>query len=1053
MLRKIALSSMKGRKKDTFILSSVIILSFIFIVITTVFHASSEKTKYEQKSAMFGKWDLVYYNGHLDIQNSLLELEDVEKLGVSRIIGRSLTCGIVGTINQELVDLGSFHIYEGRMPEGDDEIALELNQLKQFPSDIKVGDVIPVRIDIPIFEGDEINAMKEQMARILPTLQEIEANQEPKGALNIVEIYDKYAIKNIRNTQSLEAFDGTEVGVKTGFAYMYTRLDEDELVDDPEATKENTTKYGTMINQKAYIVRFMTVTGIFQTYSNLWDSGQYSVANAFITEHTGRQLIEKGYFLTKELDTSNYETAYHLFINTKLSPEKFYNTYSDDFEKLRVNSYLHSDIEGSTENILVYGILLSVFVATIFIVFLIYFTQMKRRTRRIALLKSIGATNDQIGKLLLWEVLYILIMTIPIGVAGGIGVGRIVLLITNKYGKTQLNFHVDYGLTLLGVLIGILAIFISMIAPMIMSMKIPLTGTISEPPRRKSILMKFKNDKSKSKDLNPKKSAVKANGKIKPVNFHMKIQTFGKISLKNIKHNKGKHLLTLGLYTITITVLLGCVFLSFLFFGDYINNIIITGKPSYGFEVNYGLTRDEIMNFTEDINSIEGVTNVDLFKGGEHAFLWYEGIENNVIHNGFRNILPSYLSKEHFGLNSTDYSNLNKDNDYLVKEAIVTNIYGIDVNESIYNEFKDSITEGSLNKAEFEAGEEVILMLPIYGELGSDLEEVDQYYEKDILSNTEQKNRVRKLLEYKNLYGMTYDFRKSNYYLQESSIEIGDSIYLTIPTEKEINDVTFNDVKIAALIYYFPEKGIWPFSDTIESPVVIGSYNLIERLYPTTITGKGRLDARNLYDRIKTLTPTRYGKTWIFVETNSKSFEAQLQTSLQKRARDWEFKLHDYKETNDIVYRKAFNFTLIIAILGIAVAIINSIILYNTSLSKLEQERDRIGIFQALGVTKEQFQKQYLIMGFSYGLISLLISHIVLIIAVMFTSIGNSRPMLMNISQYIDYVIKGQLWLYPWIIHISICIVFFIAAILTYYLPLKKILDNQPIDNIRSLGR
>ena len=40
----------------------------------------------------------------------------------------------------------------------------------------------------------------------------------------------------------------------------------------------------------------------------------------------------------------------------------------------------------------------------------------------------------------------------------------------------------------------------------------------------------------------------------------------------------------------------------------------------------------------------------------------------------------------------------------------------------------------------------------------------------------------------------------------------------------------------------------------------------------------------------------------------------------------------------------------------------------------------------------------------------------------MFTPIGNSRPMLMNTKEYINFTTK-------------------------------KILDNQPIDNIRSLGR
>ncbi len=242
---------------------------------------------------------------------------------------------------------------------------------------------------------------------------------------------------------------------------------------------ENTTKQGSITSQKAYITRDMVVTGIVQTYSNLWDKSHYSVANAFITENTAKYLIEDGYLLSKEADTSMFKTPYNLFIDTKLSPEDFSNKYKDDFQKLRINSYLYSEIEGSTENTLAYDILLSVFLATIFSVFLIYFTQMRRRTRRIALLKSIGATNDQIGKLLFLEVCYLLVITIPIGVVSGIGIGKLVLFIINKYGETELNFHIDYRLTALGVLIGVLAIFISMSASMIMSMKIPLIGTIS----------------------------------------------------------------------------------------------------------------------------------------------------------------------------------------------------------------------------------------------------------------------------------------------------------------------------------------------------------------------------------------------------------------------------------------------------------------------------------------------------------------------------------------------------------------------------------------------
>jgi len=855
---------------------------------------------------------------------------------------------------------------------------------------------------------------------------------------------------------SPESINGTGIVTNSVVVYMYTKSEEN---DKPRDYFEEAEKFGSIVFQDVYITRNMKVTGIFQTYSNMWGSGQYSLPNAFITEEAGEYFIDKGYYLSKKVDGTKYKTLRHLFIDTKLSPEEFYNKYKGDFENLKINTNLYSDIGDSTESTLTYGILLSIFLATVFSVFLIYFTQMKRRSRRIALLKSIGATNDQIGKLLFWEVCYLLIATIPIGIVGGIGLGKVILNITNKYGKTKLDFHVDIGLTVLGVLVGIVAILISMLAPMIMSMKIPLTGTISEPPRKESFLKRIKKNRIKTREVKPNKSKVKAHRKVKQVNLDMEIQTYGKISLKTIKYNKGKYILTAGLYTLTITILLGCVFLSFLFFGGYINNILITGKPSFAFEVNHGLPRDKILDFTRDISSIEGVTDVEVYKVGERAYLWYEGIEENVIYKKFREILPTYLVSEHFGFLNTDYVNLDENNEYLVRDSIVTNIYGIDVNSNVYKKFENSITKGSLNKERFEAGEEVILMLPIYNEIAKNMDGISKDYEQGILSATEQKNRVKTLLEYKNVCDISYDFRHRKYYLQDNSIKVGDTIHLTIPTEDTINnilvnDVAFNSTKVGAIIYYFPEIGIWPFADTIENPVVIGSYNLTEKLYPKSALGKGRMDSAAFLHRITHLTPTRYGKTWIYVHTtNSKSFDSLLLTSLQKRARDNEFKLHNYKEANDIIYRNAFTFTLITIIIGIAAAVIACTILYYAYLSKLEQERDRIGIFQALGVTKEQFKKQYLMIGFAYGLIALIVAHILFALAIIFTSIGNSRPISMNIGEYISYILDVQLWMYPWVIHIIICIVFFAATVLTYYLPLGKIIDNQPIDNIRNLGR
>ena len=54
---KIAQSGMKGRKKDTLLMISVILLSMIFIVTAILLHTSNEATKLETKIKTYGKWE------------------------------------------------------------------------------------------------------------------------------------------------------------------------------------------------------------------------------------------------------------------------------------------------------------------------------------------------------------------------------------------------------------------------------------------------------------------------------------------------------------------------------------------------------------------------------------------------------------------------------------------------------------------------------------------------------------------------------------------------------------------------------------------------------------------------------------------------------------------------------------------------------------------------------------------------------------------------------------------------------------------------------------
>jgi len=49
------------------------------------------------------------------IYRNLKEKDEVEKLGISRILGSSSTAGVVGTINDDLKELGNFTMHEGRL--------------------------------------------------------------------------------------------------------------------------------------------------------------------------------------------------------------------------------------------------------------------------------------------------------------------------------------------------------------------------------------------------------------------------------------------------------------------------------------------------------------------------------------------------------------------------------------------------------------------------------------------------------------------------------------------------------------------------------------------------------------------------------------------------------------------------------------------------------------------------------------------------------------------------------------------------------------------------
>ncbi|WP_236909373.1 hypothetical protein, partial [Clostridium sp. Cult3] len=84
-MRDIANRGLKGRKKDTFLLKLVITLAFIFIVASTIFQASIDKTKQEQRLDLYGEWHAAYLNSDEETLERLRKESEIDKTGISLI--------------------------------------------------------------------------------------------------------------------------------------------------------------------------------------------------------------------------------------------------------------------------------------------------------------------------------------------------------------------------------------------------------------------------------------------------------------------------------------------------------------------------------------------------------------------------------------------------------------------------------------------------------------------------------------------------------------------------------------------------------------------------------------------------------------------------------------------------------------------------------------------------------------------------------------------------------------------------------------------------------
>ena len=1047
MLFKIALSGMKGRKKDSFLLGFVIFLSVFFIILATILHTSSEAAKVQERRASFGPWQHGIFEATDSEADQLKALPSLEAMGKSYFLGHTPDIGYIGSYNEAFNKITNIQMVQGRMPLQKNEIAIEHQKLATYPYEVKIGDTITVPITIklhtvPINETlvDQALRMKEEFIQVSSEVEAFIEKESYEAALekygeyfvnrtydsddfnNTLGNYERYiqtikeesndpeAQENFRELSRMmnsernrryildtEYADGFTINLKTYYDYYFARnlswaLSLSKGIDETLSNDELIMRDGVLTDIELIFTYKLTVTGFYDNHSQHWDIGDHIVPTGYVQQDLYDEVYQYAFnndivnleeFLP--LEHSNFSKS-NIFIQSKLNPWKFNKRYTDDFESLRTNSFTYPKEGVASEATIAYAILFMIFVATVVSVFQINLAQIKRRSRKITLLKSIGMVNSQMLKLLIFELLILVVIVFPLGILSGLVAARGLVYLLNQFSQVPFLFTIEWTIIGIGLLICLFSVIIGSSFPAFRALKTPLVGAMNKAPKHK---------KKQLSHLN----------KV----HRVKKQSFIRISWSYLWYEKRKNLITLSLYCMGITLLLSTMFLAFLGFDRYKDEVIAVDRPDYGYEFIRGLSDIEVLEISRALDELEPVSHYQFIKYATGVYLQQGSMNSHPIFDDYFN------NKEFVSLDTHDEATAEFKN-----TSIETNIYAISPESYAWDSLVADMPSFDMDK--FMEGEGLLVLLP--------------QYDQDSIAD------------------MSYDYRDRHKMVSDYDVEIGDTLTFGF-TQEPVAQVVLSDemgkinlnyktFDILSIGHHTLEIGVWPFSSTLEHPIIITSIENFDKLYPRS-KYRSRMDIRQFKTLIETQFPTSYGRSSFYIYNQPGMDSPSYQIELQRLGLEYQTPMINYSLEKERIFNQSLKLATIIVTLGLSIALIILMILLNTSQSKVEQERTRIGVLQALGVTKRQFKRLYIFTGLSFGLIALLFAHIVFVgLISIFASIEGGHFMT---------AVESLMWLYPTKVHIGVSIIYLILATFTYYSPLRPILKNQAIYNIQNNQR
>ncbi|MCI9487377.1 MAG: ABC transporter permease [Lachnospiraceae bacterium] len=774
--------------------------------------------------------------------------------------------------------------------------------------------------------------------------------------------------------------------------------------------------------------------GILEDYGGNWQTKGYPLASAVLSEEAAEAVPwETSWNILTDVDGIVGDTRYIY----KIAEEPM-----EVVKRFAFNSYAY-DFWGRTDDAYVWIVLLIVVLTAVVTVFQITGTQIRKRSRQVGLLKAIGATNAQVRRIFLGEVTGILWRAAVPGTLSGLFLVPAVLWGSGLAKRQRLYYGLDVFLLLGAVAVCFVTTWLGALLPIWKGSRIPVRG-----------------------ELQPK------NVRFCPMKAEKKY------SARKIVSGRGG-----GLFRMAVILLLAAS-ASSAFLAAYQAGREMApyrnGERAlyYRLYFNGGLsriTKDSMDGaILEQLAQIPGVEAVYTRKNGvsglENFYISYEGVEECELER---------LRKQ---WHLPPYSYLFAKPSVKKRDRALAGLMGIDTGwEQNLEGIEEMVTEGAFDREAFCSGREVLLFLP-------------SYREKEVHEVEEGTTKI----------AVCTDARYQDFYERETCIRPGDTIRLVVSEEvidfsEDIGEDKKQDPKLkykgtreisvtvggiirslpqdtrnplwnANCERFYEEDVLQPFT-VIADGELVNEVRLLHRELLAECERKEREAAGEPYDEAEAMFYGRYMTSWgIDVPYDNievlcdPSVSETTEGSIKNLAELYGMQAVTFGSEREDVdyeawkagYKEAFNRTALWLVAAVAgMFVFTSLLLQNVN-ERLAEDRRRLGIFEALGVGRREMGGGYLLKGFKNGLLALLLAHGALLFSAVWqtreaASALSSRRFASGRETFLHWF---DLWFgsYGWGWHVFICAVVLAFSTALYLMPLREVLKNSPVENIRELG-